>query len=54
MIAKLGGFLARKCDGYPGTQTLWRGMRVLGIASQIFKKATNTPELIFCQKTKYG
>lgn len=24
-IAKLGGFLARKGDGYPGTLTLWRG-----------------------------
>ena len=24
-IARLGGFLARKADGLPGWQTLWRG-----------------------------
>jgi hypothetical protein len=24
-IAKLGGFLGRKCDGEPGTTTIWRG-----------------------------
>lgn len=24
-IARLGGFLARKCDGEPGIKTLWRG-----------------------------
>lgn len=28
-IARLGGFLARKHDGDPGWQTLWRGWRVL-------------------------
>lgn len=26
MIAALGGFLGRKSDGEPGTQTLWRGL----------------------------
>lgn len=25
-VAGLGGFLGRKCDGEPGTQTLWRGL----------------------------
>ena len=29
MIAHLGGFLGRKCDGEPGPQTLWRGLRRL-------------------------
>jgi hypothetical protein len=29
MIAQLGGFLGRKCDGEPGPQTLWRGLRRL-------------------------
>ena len=24
-VARLGGFLARKSDGEPGWQTLWRG-----------------------------
>jgi len=29
-VAKLGGFLGRKRDGEPGTQTLWRGLQRLG------------------------
>lgn len=29
MMAALGGFLGRKGDGNPGTQTLWRGMQHL-------------------------
>ncbi|HUI87078.1 MAG TPA: IS4 family transposase, partial [Anaerolineales bacterium] len=28
-IAKLGGFLARKGDGPPGVQTIWRGLNRL-------------------------
>ena len=28
-IARLGGFLARKSDGMPGTLTLWRGWKRL-------------------------
>jgi len=28
-IAQLGGFLARKSDGEPGTKTLWRGLQRL-------------------------
>ncbi len=26
-LAKLGGFLARKCDGEPGWQKIWKGYR---------------------------
>ncbi len=34
MIAKLGGFLARKSDGEPGVKTIWRGLcRLHDIAS---------------------
>ena len=29
MVAKLGGFLGRKCDGDPGPTTLWRGLQRL-------------------------
>ena len=29
MVAKLGGFLGRKSDGEPGTETLWRGLLCL-------------------------
>ena len=25
IIAKLGGYLDRKCDGVPGFESLWRG-----------------------------
>jgi hypothetical protein len=28
-IAIAGGFKARKCDGFPGAQTLWQGLRRL-------------------------
>ena len=28
-LAKLGGFMARKSDGHPGWQTLWRGWATL-------------------------
>jgi hypothetical protein len=27
LVARLGGFLGRKCDGEPGVKTLWRGYR---------------------------
>jgi hypothetical protein len=30
-VAKLGGFLARRRDGEPGWQTLWRGWRDLDL-----------------------
>jgi hypothetical protein len=30
MIARLGGFLGRTRDGFPGSTTLWRGMQRLG------------------------
>ena len=29
MIAKLGGFLARKSDGFPGVTVTWRGLTSL-------------------------
>ena len=42
-VAGLGGFLGRKCDGEPGTQTLWLGLqRLADIAAmwRIFMGAT--------------
>jgi hypothetical protein len=33
LVARLGGFLARKNDGHPGVQLLWRGMKVLSVIS---------------------
>ena len=38
LIAGFGGFLGRKCDGYPGPKALWEGMQkvqafAIGIAT---------------------
>lgn len=41
IIAKLGGFLARKNDGSPGVKVLWRGMmklEILGDSFSVFKE----------------
>jgi hypothetical protein len=35
-IAKLGGFLARKSDGQPGPQTLWRGFQHLPYITEMY------------------
>ena len=46
MIAGLGGFLGRKSDGEPGTQTLWRGLQRAGdiaIAFRGFREACTVP-----------
>jgi len=40
MIAQLGGFLGRKCDGEPGPQTLWRGLRRLHDIARGWRAAT--------------
>jgi hypothetical protein len=31
LIGRLGGFLGRRRDGYPGVQTLWRGLQKLSV-----------------------
>lgn len=36
-IAQLGGFLARKCDGEPGTKTLWRGLQRLDAITDMWR-----------------
>jgi hypothetical protein len=43
-IAQFGGFLGRKSDGQPGTQTLWRGLQQLDAMTnmwQLFQKTHN-------------
>ena len=37
LIAQLGGFLARKSDGEPGTQTLWRGLQRMDDITAAFR-----------------
>lgn len=36
MVAGIGGYLGRKNDGPPGTQTLWRGLQRLDTATEMF------------------
>lgn len=43
MIAKLGGFLGRKSDGEPGTQTLWRGLERLFDMTSLWCVMANAP-----------
>jgi hypothetical protein len=46
MIAALGGFLGRKSDGEPGSQTLWRGLQRaddIAIAFRGFREAYTVP-----------
>ena len=37
MVASLGGFLGRKSDGEPGTQTLWLGLQRLDDITEMWK-----------------
>ena len=36
MVAKLGGYLNRKADGDPGTETIWRGLQRLDDITQAY------------------
>ncbi len=40
MVAALGGFLARKGDGEPGTQTIWLGLQRLDDLTEMWKVMT--------------
>jgi len=37
MVASLGGFLGRKCDGQPGTKSLWLGLQRLDDLTEMWK-----------------
>jgi hypothetical protein len=37
MVARLGGFLGRKSDGEPGTQTLWLGLQRLDDLAAMYR-----------------
>ncbi len=41
MVAQLGGFLGRKCDGEPGPKTLWRGLQRLQDIAYCYKIITS-------------
>nr|WP_084766254.1 IS4 family transposase [Nitrococcus mobilis] len=40
LVAALGGFLGRKCDGEPGTQTLWHGLQRLDDITVMYRVLT--------------
>ena len=42
LVATLGGFLGRKGDGEPGTQTLWLGLQRLDDITDMWKVMTST------------
>jgi hypothetical protein len=41
LVASLGGFLGRKCDGEPGTQTLWLGLQRLDDITAMYEVFAN-------------
>lgn len=58
MVASMGGFLGRKCDGEPGTQTLWLGLQRLDDLTAMWKiimpaQARNN-DLPLVSRHKYG
>ena len=44
MAASLGGFLGRKSDGEPGTQTLWLGLQRLDDITEMWKVFMSKPD----------
>lgn len=43
LIARLGGFLARRHDGFPGVKTLWRGLQRLHDIASTWKLLHSSP-----------
>jgi len=56
MVASLGGFLGRKGDGEPGTQTIWLGLQRLddiSAAWKVFSKMVSLTHTVSSNRT-YG
>ena len=43
MVASLGGFLGRKCDREPGTQTIWLGLQRVDDITEMYRVFYPTP-----------
>ena len=54
MVATLGGFLGRKSDGEPGTQTLWLGLQRLDDLTAMWKLLTHTAHSPPVSSRRYG
>ena len=54
MVASLGGFLGRKGDGEPGTQTIWLGLQRLDDISAAWKVFSQMPKHTVSSNRTYG
>jgi hypothetical protein len=54
MVASLGGFLGRKGDGEPGTQTLWLGLQRLDDISEAWKVFSEMANQTVSSNRTYG
>jgi len=54
MVASLGGFLGRKGDGEPGTQTLWLGLQRLDDISEAWKGFSEMNNQTVSSNRTYG
>ena len=54
MLATLGGFLGRKSDGEPGTQTLWLGLQYLEPLTAMWKLLVHTAHSPPVSSRRYG
>jgi hypothetical protein len=53
-VATLGGFLGRKSDGEPGTQTLWLGLQRLDDLTEMWKLLTHAAHSPPVSSRRYG
>jgi hypothetical protein len=53
-VAGLGGFLGRKCDGEPGTQTLWLGLQRLDDIVAMWRVMAYATQVTVSSGTGYG
>jgi Domain of unknown function (DUF4338)/Transposase Tn5 dimerisation domain/Transposase DNA-binding len=54
LVATLGGFLGRKSDGEPGTQTLWLGLQRLDDLAEMWQVMTHTSHSPPVSSRRYG
>ena len=53
-VATLGGFLGRKCDGEPGTQTLWIGLQRLDDITSMWRAMTAATQIPVSSRVDSG
>ena len=54
LVATLGGFLGRKCDGEPGAQTLWLGLQRLDDIVAMWKVMVDATQVQVSSKRPSG